>query len=108
MKHEEEDELRLILFFLNCNAMLWLLKRQWAVAHTWRGGQRGGGCHDGCYYHLQQHIPKTVSFIPSMQFYFCAKSIVNSFLKKSRRSQIKNLSFMNWIILDSNIFMVGL
>jgi hypothetical protein len=22
MKHEEEDELRLILFFLNCNAML--------------------------------------------------------------------------------------
>ena len=33
---------------------------EWAIAHTWRCSQRRGGRRDGCYYHLQQHIPKSL------------------------------------------------
>ena len=35
------------------------LKR--SVAHATRGGQRRGCRRDGCYYHLQQHIPKSLT-----------------------------------------------
>ena len=47
-------------------------------SYTARGSQRRGGRRDGCYYHLQQHIPKT--FV----LHNCQLSIVTCQFQKSR------------------------
>jgi len=87
---------------LKCDLALFSLTRglrlkQRAESHTRGCSQRRGGRRDGCYYHLQQHIPKSLT-LHNFQL-----SIVNCQFQKSCPARGRTL-----LILSHAVVVAGL